>query len=202
MRRRTVRRLGVLGSDVLAREPVMRMAIALDDPALPGRTLGFDAASLRSYDKQLHRYLARGMPKPQDAEDLVQEVYLRLLRVDRTKQVHKPLAYIYGIASHVVADYRSGTRHERAFLSDDKDELPGRGAEPLVDELLERLNLQQQLERALDQLPLTQAQVLIAHKYQGLSYEEVAEELGLSIHTVEKYVTQAKAKIRTMAWER
>jgi DNA-binding CsgD family transcriptional regulator len=30
----------------------------------------------------------------------------------------------------------------------------------------------------------------------------VAEKLGLSIHTVEKYVTQAKARIRTMSWER
>jgi DNA-directed RNA polymerase specialized sigma24 family protein len=44
--------------------------------------------------------------------------------------------------------------------------------------------------------------VLIAHKHRGLSYEEVAVELGLSVHTVEKYVTQAKALIRTMTWER
>jgi RNA polymerase sigma-70 factor (ECF subfamily) len=177
------------------------MATHPDDPALKGQTIGFDPASFRDYDKQLHRYLIRRMPRPQDAEDLAQEVYLRLLRIDSAKRVHKPLAYIYGIASHVVADYRSDTRHEREFVSDDAEETP-EGAEPPVDDLIDRLNLQQQLERALTQLPATQAQVLLAHKHRGLSYQEVAAELGLSIHTVEKYVTQAKAKIRTMTWER
>lgn len=178
------------------------MATNADDPALAGATIGFDAASFRDYDKQLHRYLVRRMPRPEDAEDLAQEVYLRLLRIDSAKRVHKPLAYIYGIASHVVADYRSDTRHEREFISDDEDEALDGGAEPPVDDLIDRLNLQQQLERALTQLPTTHAQVLLAHKHRGLSYQEVAAELGLSIHTVEKYVTQAKAKIRTMTWER
>jgi RNA polymerase sigma-19 factor, ECF subfamily len=68
--------------------------------------------------------------------------------------------------------------------------------------LADRLNLQQQLERALSQLPSTHAAVLLAHKRDGLSYEEVAAKLNLSVHTVEKYVTQAKARIRLMSWER
>ena len=161
-----------------------------------------DAASFRDYDRQLHRYLIRRMPSRQDAEDLAQEVYLRLLRIDSTKRVHKPLAYIYGIASHVVADYRSDTRHEQTFICDSDDDAQEDGPESPIDDLTDRLNLQQQLERALTRLPRTQAEVLLAHKHRGLSYEEVAAELGLSIHTVEKYVTQAKARIRTMTWER
>jgi RNA polymerase sigma-19 factor, ECF subfamily len=178
------------------------MATSPDDPALEEQTLGFDPASFQDYDKQLHRYLVRRMPRPQDAEDLAQEVYLRLLRIDRDKRVLKPLAYIYGIASHLVADYRSDARQKHSPLSDNEDEAQEDGPEASVDDLLDRLNLQQQLERALTQLPRTQALVLLAHKHRGLSYEEVAAELGLSIHTVEKYVTQAKARIRTMTWER
>lgn len=178
------------------------MTTDTDEPVPDARAAGFDAASFLDYDRQLHRYLARRMPRAQDAEDLAQEVYLRLLRVDSTKCVRKPLAYIYGIASHVVADYRSDTRHEHALLADNDDEAREDGPRTPVDDLIDRLNLQQQLERALTQLPRTQAEVLVAHKHRGLSYEEVAAELGLSIHTVEKYVTQAKAKIRTMAWER
>lgn len=178
------------------------MATSPDDPALNGQTLGFDPLSFHDYDKQLHRYLVRRMPQPQDAEDLAQEVYLRLLRIDREKRVHKPLAYIYGIASHLVADYRSDARHQHTPLDDDEDGASESSPETWVDDLIDRLNLQQQLERALTQLPRTQALVLLAHKHRGLSYEEVAAELGLSIHTVEKYVTQAKARIRTMTWER
>jgi RNA polymerase sigma factor (sigma-70 family) len=159
----------------------------------------FDASSFRIYDKQLHRYLSRRLTQRQDAEDLAQEVYLRLLRLDAAKRVHKPVAYIFGIASHVVADFKSDTRQGHEPL-EDRDEPDDRASSP--DDLADRLNLQQQLERAFARLPLTHARVLIAHKHRGLSYEEVAVELGLSVHTVEKYVTQAKALIRTMTWER
>lgn len=160
----------------------------------------FDATSFRTYDKQLHRYLARRLTQRQDAEDLAQEVYLRLLRIDAAKRVEKPVAYIFGIASHVVADFKSGSRYGQERLEERDDEPDERTSSP--DDLAERLNLQQQLERAFARLPRTHAMVLIAHKHCGLSYEETAAELGLSIHTVEKYLTQAKAVIRTMTWER
>lgn len=175
------------------------MTTAVDDLAI-SRAIRFDASSFRNYDKQLQRYLARRLMQRQDVEDLAQEVYLRLLRVDAAKQVHTPVAYIFGIASHVIADFRSETRRETERLDDRDDISDDRASSP--DELEERLNLQQQLERAFAQLPRTHAAVLIAHKHRGLSYEEVAAELGLSLHTVEKYVTQAKAQIRTMTWDR
>jgi len=175
------------------------MTTVVDD--LPfSQAIRFDASSFRSYDKQLHRYLARRLSQRQDAEDLAQEVYLRLLRIDRAKRVHKPVAYIFGIASHVVADFISESRQGRERVDDRGDPPDERSSSP--DELEDRLNLQQQLMRAFARLPKTHALVLIAHKHRGLSYEEVAAELGLSVHTVEKYITQAKAQIRTMTWER
>jgi RNA polymerase sigma-19 factor, ECF subfamily len=163
-------------------------------------SFAFDPSSFRTYDKQLQRYLARRLSKRQDAEDLAQEVYLRLLRVDPAKRVEKPVAYIFGIASHVIADFKNEARlgHER--MEDGDDEPENCASSP--DNLAEQLNLQQQIERAFARLPPTHARVLLAHKHRGLSYEEVAAELNLSIHTVEKYVTQAKALIRTMTWER
>jgi len=168
--------------------------------ALDTRPFIFDAASFRTYDKQLHRYLARRLTQRQDAEDLAQEVYLRLLRIDAAKRVEKPVAYIFGIASHVIADFKSGSKPGHERLEEREDESDERTSSP--DDLAERLNLQQQLERAFARLPRTHALVLIAHKHCGLSYEETAAELGISIHTVEKYLTQAKAVIRTMTWER
>jgi RNA polymerase sigma-19 factor, ECF subfamily len=165
-------------------------------------TAGLDVSSFRRYGQELHRYLLRRSRRPQDVDDLAQEVYLRLLRHDSSKCVHKPLAYLYGVASHVVADYRNESERETECLSSDGERECEETSSVAQDDLADQLNLQQQLERALAQLPPTHAAVLIAHKHRGLSYEEVAAELDLSIHTVEKYVTQAKAQIRTMAWER
>lgn len=164
-----------------------------------------DAAAFRHYRHQLNRYLLKRLRKPQDADDLAQEVYLRLLRHDESKRVLKPLAYLYGVASHVIADYTAGQAHDRKHLTyegDSEEQWNEQAANILPDNLAERLNLQQQLERAFMQLPPMHAAVLLAHKRDGLSYEEVAEKLGLSVHTVEKYVTQSKARIRTMSWER
>lgn len=165
----------------------------------------FATSMFGRYRRELHRYLMRRLRHPQDVDDLAQEVYCRLIRLEDEKCVHKPLAYLYGIASHVLADFRIEVEQEREHITVDSDTVDEWSDSPscvLPDDLAERLNLQQQIDRAMAQLPPTHAAVLLAHKRDGMSYDEVAERLGLSIHTVEKYVTQAKARVRTMSWDR
>lgn len=164
----------------------------------------FATSTFGQYRRELHRYLMRRLRKPQDVDDLAQEVYLRLLRIDEKRAIHKPLAYLYGIASHVLADFRLHDSEladaiHRCDPNEDWEEQPSC---VLPDDIADRLNLQQQIDKALAQLPPTHAAVLLCHKRDGLSYDEVAEKLGLSIFTVEKYVAQAKARVRTMSWER
>src|SRR5688500_8747662 len=57
------------------------------------------------YRRELHRYLLRRLRRPQDLDDLTQEVYMRLLRMDRMECIREPLAYLYSIAANVVADF-------------------------------------------------------------------------------------------------
>jgi RNA polymerase sigma-19 factor, ECF subfamily len=169
------------------------------------RVAAFATSVFGRYRRELHRYLMRRLRHPQDVDDLAQDVYLRLLAIDDERVVRKPLAYLYGIASHVLADYRIEVEAEREIITVDSeivDEWTDSPGCVLPDDIADRLNLQQQIDKAMAQLPPTHAAVLLAHKRDGMSYEEVAEHLDLSIHTVEKYVTQAKARIRTMSWER
>jgi len=154
------------------------------------------------YTRELHRYLLRRLRRPEDVDDLAQEVYLRVLRMDQETCVRKPLAFLYGIAAHVVADFHREHASEPPTESLDASSTHDEWLPIVDDELAERLNLQQQLRRAIAQLPATHAAVLLAHKRDGMSYEEVARELNLSVHTVAMYVKQAKARIRTMTWER
>lgn len=162
----------------------------------------FATSTFGRYRRELHRYLMRRLRQPQDVDDLAQEVYLRLLRLDDAKCVRKPLAYLYGTAAHVLADHMFALKHTPVDWSKDADDCMESPACVLPDDMAERLNLQQQIDRALAQLPPTQAAVLLAHKRDGLSYDEVAEKLGLSIHTVEKYVTVSKSQLRAMIWDR
>src|SRR5688572_29318763 len=71
-----------------------------------------ESAFQRQY-RELHRFLRRRIPATQDANDLVQEVFLRVLRLQHSELVRKPQAYVYGIASHVVHEFRMRAQHER-----------------------------------------------------------------------------------------
>jgi len=157
------------------------------------------------YRRQLRDYLLRRLRRPEDVDDLAQEVYLRLLRVDDSTLVRKPLPFLYGIASHVLAEFRGKVRDDEEHVTMDSETFEQWVEQPtqsVADDIAEQISLRQQLERALARLPPKQAAVLILHNQQGLSYQEVAEKLNISVHTVEKYLVKAKARIRTMPWER
>ena len=79
----------------------------------------FVAKAFRQYGLGLHRYLERRLPTPQDADDVAQEVYLRLLRLDDTEFVREPQAYLYGVASNVVREFRMRSELERERVTFD-----------------------------------------------------------------------------------
>lgn len=160
---------------------------------------GTGRLSFRKYAAELHRYLLKRVARPADADDLAQEVFMRLLRLNPTERVRKPLAYLYGVASHVVHEFRIREEHDRVSYD---SEAVGRLAENpehlAVDEIAEQLDIQRRLERALAQLPRGQRAVLLLVKRDGLSHEEAAKASGLTVQTVEKYIVNAKARLRTM----
>jgi RNA polymerase sigma factor (sigma-70 family) len=159
-------------------------------PARPGLT---------QYHKALHRFLMQRLNSAEDAADLAQEVYLRMLRVENRELVRSPRDYLYGIASHVVYQFRLRARREVVtFDSEALEHLSENPPEVSPDELMERVGLQRQLEWALAQLPATQRVVFLLRKRDRLSNKQIAERLHLSAHTVKKYLFQAQSRMRTL----
>src|SRR5688572_16620892 len=120
------------------------------------RTATFAEAAFAHYGAQLHRYLARRLRQPQDAEDLAQEVFMRLSRIENSEFVRQPRAYLFGIASHVVSEFRIRNAHALEWVTVDSGVLEHRAEHPAdlkPDELAERLDMQRQLRRALEGLP-------------------------------------------------
>jgi RNA polymerase sigma factor (sigma-70 family) len=75
-------------------------------------------------------------------------------------------------------------------------------SDPTAAEPGERINMERQLESVLAQLPPLHAAILVMKKRDGLSMEEIASELGISIHTVKKYLCRAMAQARAADWDR
>ena len=180
-------------------------SLTLKTPAKASKRAPFAQSACLKYAKQLHRYLIRRLARPQDAEDLVQEVYMRLLRVDRGDFIRNPEAYVFGVAFHVVREFQLKARNERRHLDFDSgavEELSNSLSRDLPDQLAERLNIERQLERAFAQLPPAHRAILLLIKRDGMSYEEAARKTNFSVHTVEKYLFEALAQMRTAKWDR
>jgi RNA polymerase sigma factor (sigma-70 family) len=155
------------------------------------------------YRRELHRYLLRRLRRPQDLDDLKQEVYMRLLRMDRMECIREPLAYLYSIAANVVADFTLAERRRYDHVTPDTEAVEHWAEDPsqaLPDDIAERTSLERQLEKALKQLPPLQAAALVLHYQEGMSCNEIAKRLGLSPKSVDKYLTRAKARMRILLW--
>lgn len=137
---------------------------------------------------ELVRYLAFRVRDRVLVDDLEQEVYLRLLRLDQVNLIRNPRSYVFRVAASVIADH--GRRNHGPTLDDphgDGRAEPGAGP-------FEELEWRQRLElvqRVLAQLPERCRRALILNRRDGWTYDEIAHELGVSRSMVKKYLKKA-----------
>lgn len=158
--------------------------------------------AFRRYAPALHRYVLRRMRRSTDVADLTQEIFERFLRVEREDAIRNPQAYLFGIASHVVSDAR--LREDRSLVTFDSqavDQVSESLDHALPDTLAEGLDAARELKFALAQLPDTHRAVLLLTKRDGLSYEETARRMNLTVATVTLYVFEARAKVKMLLKE-
>lgn len=155
-------------------------------------------AVFEEYGPALHRYLVRRLSDAQTARDLAQEVYVRLLGIPNDELLRSPQAYVFRIASNLV--YERYMRERRAVVRFDSrtiDHIAEQVHDPDAQEPGEQIDIERQLERLLGELPPLYAAILTLKKHEGMSYEEIARELNISVHTVKKYLAHAIATCRT-----
>jgi RNA polymerase sigma factor (sigma-70 family) len=166
-------------------------------PALIGRADPMECVGqmFREIDGALRRFLRRRLRCPDDADDLAQEVYLRMSRHPDLRQVDCLKAFAYQTALNLVRDRsrRAYTRSRRHTVSIDSIELAG-GVDPLDHALYdERL---QQIEGALAVMSPPCREALLMHRFDDVTYAEVARSLGVSVSMIEKYISAALVELR------
>jgi RNA polymerase sigma-70 factor (ECF subfamily) len=172
---------------------IKRFSKNIDEPSATG-------SASEQYYSELHRFLMRRLRSAQQAQDLAQEAYLRLLRVERVELVRQPRAYLYRIAVKLVSEFRLRARRDPiTYDSETLAELAETaGVEVSTD--TERAAEAEQVEALLEQLPPLYRAIFILRKRDGLSYPEIAQQLEISVHTVKKYLARAVAKCRHANW--
>jgi RNA polymerase sigma-70 factor (ECF subfamily) len=144
-----------------------------------------------SHGERLRRFLATRLRRARhDVPDLVQEVYMRLLRVDRPDSIRNPEAYLFTIANHVLYQHTLRQMAEPES-SEIMDCLPAQGADTDPASQAEVQQRLQEIDRALSHLSHKAQAALILYRRDGFSLEEVAAHLGISLAMVKKYLAKA-----------
>lgn len=158
----------------------------------PGRSQRI-AEWARSWNAGLTRYLRRRLPGRIDPEDLAQEVYVRLLRVEKLEQIKEPQAYLYRVASNVAAEWRLRAVHSKPH-SDAELETLVTTATP--ESLLDDEQFSTQLDAALQTMtPMVRAVIYLKLR-EDMSHEEIAAHLGITPRMVRRMLTTGYAQLR------
>jgi len=145
----------------------------------------------------LQAFLYRRVRNRPDAADLAQEVYVRMLRVPDLSTVRNPEAYLYAVASNLAKEHARRLPHSGAVFNIDDPSMQEQLAElPAFGGQLDRERRVCRLREVIDQLsPKCRAAVVLQY-WHGLSYEEIAQRLGVSTNMVNKYMSQALTHCR------
>jgi RNA polymerase sigma-70 factor, ECF subfamily len=145
------------------------------------------------FHPRLKNFILKRIPDEQSAEDLLQEVFLKIhARIDTLRDEEKLQSWIYQIARNAITDYY---REQRTTL-----ELPESlllPEEPLVgDDVVKELI--PSIKAMVDSLPDEYRRALIMTDYEGLTQRQLAEKLGLSYSGAKSRVQRAREKLKVM----
>ena len=178
---------------------------SLDDSAVVG---AFLEGEERAFDELVDRYQARllnfvyrTIGDREKAEDLIQEVFVRvyrhLHRFDRSKKFS---TWIYTIASNLAKnELRNRSRNPLVLFQSirkqwDEDDRPLQfeDATSRPDDLYRKRHLRELVERSVEQLPEHHRQVFVLRELEGKSYEEIAEITACNLGTVKSRLNRAR----------
>ena len=132
--------------------------------------------------RDLLRFLSRRLGNPADAQELAQEVYLRLLRVQDPTPIRNRRAFALRVAANVAHEWRMLARNRCPHSSESLEEQVSQLKDPF--ELTAQAEDMKCLGRALDSLsPICRAVVLM-HKRDGMTFEQIARVIGYSVPMV------------------
>ena len=157
------------------------------------------------YHRPIHHFLFRMVRNQAIAEELAQEVFLRVYRSRESYRAEaKFTTWLYRIATNLAVNHARDTKHERAVQNvylDAPDEQTGTRPdvacdEPSAEQRLLREERMKAIRAQVMALPERQQMAVVMHKYQGMDYREIGQVLKLSEPAVKSLLFRAYQTLR------
>jgi len=149
----------------------------------------------------LVRFFAARLRSMALAEDLVQDLYVRIANLGPGERVENPSAYLYRLASNLMLDRlrseRRSTARDGAWLQSHRTEMGGESIaeEPSAEQTVGGRQQLARMAEAIAGLPPKTRRAFELHRLEGMTQEETAQVLGVSRKTVEKQVATALLRL-------
>ncbi len=157
---------------------------------------------VHAYEKNVYNLALRSLGNPQDAEDVMQEAFLKAYRsLSSFRGDSKFSVWLYRIVSNLCLDLlRAKQRRPVQSLTVENDEgevdeLEISDEHFSPEKLLDRKLTRESVQRGLASLPDDSRQILLLRELQGMSYEEIGDTLGLEPGTVKSRIFRARKKL-------
>lgn len=139
----------------------------------------------------LVRFFAARLGSTTAAEDLVQELYLKLSSLGPDTRIDNPSAFLYRTGQNLMLDRLR--QDKRASLRDGawQEVRELQAGEPALDDALASRRRLAKLASIVEEMPAKMRQAFRLHKLDGLSQTETAKEMNISVSAVEKHISAA-----------
>jgi RNA polymerase sigma-70 factor (ECF subfamily) len=151
----------------------------------------------REYAPAIFRFCRRAMPTREDAEDATMEIFMKLRdKLIQYDQSRSFTAWLYKVAANHCWDLLRRRRIRQDKETEDVTEIPLEAPEPNQLEKLIEERTSEEVRRALDKLGLRARMALVMRYYSDMSYDEIADALGVRRAFVGVVLLRARHELR------
>ncbi len=183
-------------------EPVELKQMTLDDAAAVAEARSGNQEAFKvlvdRHSRTLYRLAYRMTGKAEDAEDVVQETFIRAFRqLSRFEARSNVSTWLYRIAFNCAVDFlRSRPRRESATESDVLERLAPAATGPTMDDLVYAGQIGERMQVALGDLSEKERAAFLMRHYHGCSIEEIGSTLGMKTNATKHSIFRAVKKMR------
>lgn len=163
-----------------------------------GDQSAFEEIVLASQDR-IYNVCRRMLGNAHDAEDAAQDVFLKAYQaISRFEPGASLATWLYRIAVNTCIDYKRKPFFESLFKRSDEGEeimIDPPSEQPSPERLVESKQIEQTLQKSLGKLSDKLRTAIILKEIEGLSYEEIAEVLEISMGTVKSRIARAREEL-------
>lgn len=146
-------------------------------------------ALYRGHHGWLYGWLRHKLGCSQQAADVAQDTFIRILAARNVARIAEPRAYLATVAKGILVNWYQRQALERAYL--EAIALLPEAQIPSVEERYLILETLHRVDAMLDALPTPVRRAFLLSQLDGMKYEDIAARLGVSLITVKRYMKQA-----------